>query len=121
MSLDYNLSKIQDWKNRCYIPCREDNTKVRVAPDTEAIIFATISVGMNTITESNWKEFYARDLMLQKLYSNQRLENMLKAEQIRAHIGLSTNASNFTRLQFLKGLNFWLDKKKKEVEHLNKK
>ena len=49
MALNYDLTKVAaDWKDDA------------VWPITNALIWGTMSVGMNSISEVDWKEFYRR-------------------------------------------------------------
>ena len=49
MSLNYDLCGVKaDYKDDA------------VWPITSALIWGTMSVGLNAITEKNWEEFYAR-------------------------------------------------------------
>ena len=52
MALHYDLTDVKaDWKS-------DD-----VWPTTHALIMGTMSVGMHSITEKNWQEFYTRGYM----------------------------------------------------------
>lgn len=66
------------------------------ASNTDAMIWATMGVGIGRITEENWPEFYAR-LKTSGYYGDQ-----ITPELVRRYVGLSTNVSNETRLQWLK-------------------
>ena len=65
---------------------------------TEGIIFSTMSVDMNSITEENAIEFYARLQMLSTIYNGffyNKETNEYEAptfEDVRIRIGLNTNA-----------------------------
>ena len=74
MSLNWDLNKIRD--EVCWRKCTETwpdkwdcSDKQRAAgtefmhPGTNSLIWATMSVGLNSITEKNCREFYARAKM----------------------------------------------------------
>jgi hypothetical protein len=91
---------------------------------TEALIFATMSIGMDEITTENAGEFYARIKILEgvigsivsiptdkadEFYSR---EYYFSTGEISRRIGLKTNASLLTRTKFLNhmlkvGVNFY--------------
>jgi len=55
MSLDWNVSNVKDYQTVCWIP-NNDSPDTRLNPVTEALIFYTMTVGMNVITEANADE-----------------------------------------------------------------
>lgn len=128
MSLDYNLGKIEDWENVCFIerdalpseaPRADENGKIReMAALTHAMIFATISVKLGQITEKNANEFYARMKILERLWgpfvykmeNGEKSDVELTPEDIRAHIGLSTNVIDESRAQFMKAVKNEMDR-----------
>jgi hypothetical protein len=78
MSLDYDLTKIADEEelhnvgrggNEPPFPTGspEDIEGNRQWAITNGLIWATISVGMGTITEDNWQKFYQRIKVLERL------------------------------------------------------
>jgi len=100
MSLDYDLTKIQDHKNVCWNP----NGKIN--PITEIIIFMTVGVGIGDLSEENATEFYKRVDIWQRLMSpllrnNDGTSYYITPEDISDHIGLKTNVFPMeTRAQF---------------------
>lgn len=62
---------------------------------TDFVIWTTMGVGIGKITEANWSEFYAR--MVVAGYAKN-----LDPEWVHRYVGLSTNVSNETRLQWMK-------------------
>jgi hypothetical protein len=93
MSLNYDLQNVKaDWKS-------DD-----VWPITNALIWGTMSVGMNSITEANWREFYTRAYIIQTIHGSWIYENgdhrFITPQEIRDHIGLGTNATNYTAAKF---------------------
>ena len=90
-------------------------------PETEILIYHTMAVGMGSITEKNYNEFYMRVLIWEALesgskhsegsaeYWNRRDGTNFKAgdsfitwERVRGHIGLCTNVSTESRPKWIK-------------------
>lgn len=113
MSLDYDLSKIPESIRLVEGEPDEHGPTKRLNPITEALIFATISVGMSEITEKNWKKFADRLTIVQNLDGGYLVRPIpeihggitayITDEDVKNHIGLATNASNKTDAQFNKG------------------
>jgi hypothetical protein len=109
MSLDYETKNIKNYKD-LWVPSTEGRVKLNQL--TEMLIFSTMTIGMGSITEDNWKEFYSRCVILETgCYKNQipvdTLEPVWKweivsPEDIYRHIGLVTNAPKMTKAQFAK-------------------
>ena len=99
MALHYDLTDVKaDWKS-------DD-----VWPTTNALIMGTMSVGMNSITEKNWKEFYTRCYMIERIHGAWRYNSKgepitVKPEEVKEHIGLGTNASRYTNAEFKKSID----------------
>jgi hypothetical protein len=101
MSLDWYVADVDNYKERCWVEC-EDGEYV-LSPMTNTLIWAAMRIGMNGITEKNWNEFYARML----LDPRSRREDgylFIKPEDVKAHIGLSTNVSSVSRTKWFKAL-----------------
>lgn len=95
MSLDWNVSKIADYESRCYIGEGEER---RLSGLTETLIWASLSTGIGTLKESNYREAFARLAMIEKLNGAFRRTPQgqpvyLTLAEVRAHVGLYTNAS----------------------------
>ena len=111
MSLNYNLTNIPDHESICY---REINGETHLAPLTTSLIFSTMLIDMDSITEENAVEFLARCEMAARIYdaflqmqntdTGEIINKHYTLEMIRSHIGLKTNANNYTRKQWLKDL-----------------
>lgn len=102
MSLNFNLSKIKDFEKACYV---ETSEGLRYNPITEALIFATMAVGLGQITEKNVDEFARRLDVVQGidgcfLRGADGKPYSLTKEHVQKHIGLTTNASNWQRRTF---------------------
>ena len=100
MALTYDLTAIADWS---------DLTKGAEWSKTEALIFATMSIGMDEITAENAGEFYARIKILEGaiesfvsvIEEGEFRSYFFTVEDITRRIGLSTNAGRETRAKFL--------------------
>ena len=63
MSLNYDLGKIQNFKDLCWLPNEvgEDGKQTfSLNPVTRALTFHAMGIGMGSITKKNWKEFFIR-------------------------------------------------------------
>jgi|TARA_B100000900_G_C20240030_1_gene577498 hypothetical protein len=99
MALNYDLTKVAaDYKDDA------------VWPTTNALIWGTMSVGLNSITEKNWKEFYTRCYMIELIHGAWRYNDKgdpirIQPEEVKEHIGLHTNATNYSNAQFKKQID----------------
>lgn len=92
--------------------CAEQATTKEGWVLTEALIWSTIFIGINKITEKNVEEFYGRLATYEQMFSpltyrasgDHAEKNYTTYAELRHRIGLSTNASAKTRKQFLKNL-----------------
>ena len=114
MSLNWNVEKIDNYKQVCWLPTgekHEDGTeKTRLNPVTEALIFGTMSVGLGSITDKNVDEFAARFRIIEKCHGAMLIKPgkggkghkpwYLTDEDFTAHIGLVCNVSNETRAKW---------------------
>lgn len=105
MSLDYSLEEIKDFRVVCLT---EDG---EVSQVTTAIIFETIVTGINRITKSTVSEFLWRSKVISLTKESPLLEVMTKdgptgrdltLDEVKAHVGLKTNAAPLSRWKFLK-------------------
>jgi hypothetical protein len=100
MSLDFRVTDIKDYERIT----KDDAGDWR--PVTTALVFMTMGVGMPRITEKNADEFYARVSIMEAINGavlrGPDGDVFLKREDVRAHIGLGTNAQTWTRPQFIK-------------------
>ena len=96
MSLNWDATKVKD---------RENFTDEQFQM-LDNMIWFTMAVGMREITEDNAKEFHARVQLIEKLHGALMgvgpSERFLKLEDVQMCIGLTTNASTYTRNQFTK-------------------
>lgn len=93
MGLHWDLSKVQDSEE-----ITENEWGI-----TETIIWMTMSVGLQGITEENVDEFCARAAILQALHSPWLSQGIyVTDEMIRRRVGLFTNVGNEKRAAWLK-------------------
>lgn len=134
MSLNFDLSKIANYETTCYeaiedTPERletlvrsisffgpswgydgDDRTRViRMRAVTHVLVWGTMSVMMGSITEKNWRVFYTRFAMMEaalgaSLVGSKGEPIKVTPEQVRAHIGLTTNVRTESAGKF----NGWL-------------
>lgn len=112
MALHFDYSEVKPYQNM-FIK-REDGEYHGAL--LEAMIWATMSVGIGRITEKNAAEFYARLALLRKIDGAPEIT----PEQVRWHIGLRTNVSDESRAQFLKRLSTDLKRSVRHYEHETK-
>ena len=111
MALNWNLSNCEDHKS-----LQTDDEW----PITNALIWATMSVGIRDITEKTIPEFYARLSVWEKivgplLYGKDEETGKLEERGIEVadlvkRIGLHTNASSMTRAEWRKNLASYFDR-----------
>ena len=105
MSLNWNLSRM---RNRDIATDADD----KLSPRTEAMIWATMAVGIGRITERNAEEFARRIALFETahgaLRSNADGPIYITLDEVRLHIGLSTNVADTSRAawdkRFARGL-----------------
>jgi len=150
MSLDFNFSKIQNWKEvtrkkiaddvsqeqikleilngaSYYYDEDEEGNKTYVSymnPVTNALIWGCMMIEMGRITEKNYAEFWLRLSMDDgvsgsgRIYEGKGGYRSVTLEEVRQHIGLSTNVSTGTKTQFYNKL---LKRAQREAEKLDRK
>jgi hypothetical protein len=121
MSLNYDLTKITDYKSLCWREAKDEKGQTVIGADgqpvlnmdaiTYTLVFGTIMVGFREITEANAEEFTTR---LRDWWSvdsegpirewidgaDLPVERHVTIEEVRAHIGLKTNAINYSARKF---------------------
>ena len=93
---------------------------------TNALIWATMSTGLNEITEENLPEFYARLHVWETIVgpltwgtneeTGKEEERFIEVEDLRKRIGLHTNASRETRAEWKKKLSSYFDRQLDECK-----
>ena len=111
MPLNYDYSKVKE-STKTWEPDGtfddEGNPMGKMTEVLHTLIWTTMSVGMSSITEKNWKDFYTRmkllgsDRSLLRRDENGGYTVPISAQEVKDHIGLMTNATTLTKLQFLK-------------------
>jgi len=111
MPLNYDYSKVKE-STKTWEPDGtfddEGNPMGQMTEVLNSLIWTTMSIGMSSITEKNWKDFYTRmkllgsDRSLLRRDENGGYTVPISAQEVKDHIGLMTNASTLTKLQFLK-------------------
>lgn len=101
MALNYDLTKIAD-QDALWIG---DDDDAPMNPVTNALIHATMAIGMPTITAENVTEVWARisvwqDILGAMLVGPGGIDQFVTPDDVRAHIGLKTNASALTNAKF---------------------
>ena len=116
MALHWSLSKIKDKETVCFY--EKDGARTMKGA-TEALIWATMIIGLPDITEKNAEEFYFRIRFYERAQG--ALRNMMSADgegitpvffsadEVRKHIGLCTNASRETRHAWIKRMSKRID------------
>lgn len=110
MSLDWSIDRVKDYKNRCWVPA-EKKGRVKLADDTDFLVWATMVVDLGSITKTNWPEWAFRLQVLKQCryplsheYSKEggTLEYWVTIQQIKDHIGMGTNVTTLPRGKWLR-------------------
>lgn len=110
MSLNWNVENVKGYKELCWVSAPADAPHGEykkgediLNPVTHALIFHTIAIGIGEITEENAREFYVRvhcweAMKGASLQHREKidgkdtiLQDYITEEQVREHIGLTTN------------------------------
>lgn len=101
MGLSWNVEKVEGYEEKCFYvdeECGPDERKL--SPLTNALIWHTLSVGLNEITEDNVANFYARVALIEKIdgpsLRGKDGPYSITPEDVKSHIGLWTNATSYT-------------------------
>lgn len=97
MALNWNIAKVKEYE------------KVKTEAEwavTNLLIWATMFVGFRSITKDNYKEFYKRlhlyELVNGAFLYKDRQPKYITEAQVERRIGLETNASTFSRTEFMR-------------------
>jgi hypothetical protein len=93
MALNFNFAQVSEWQK-----LHSDNAEWA---KTEHIIWHTMAVHLNAITEKNWEKFAQRYFAWHKLH-NTPANGKVSVDDIKRRIGLRTNVTNKTDAQFRK-------------------
>ena len=72
MSLNWDVSNIEDFKQLCFIPDTIDEKgivhpdRVRLNPITDVLIWGSMSIGVSRITKKNYRDVHRRYKMLEQ-------------------------------------------------------
>lgn len=121
MALYWDLSKIKDYEKECFIGEGEERV---MKPVTNSLIWTTMIIGIGNWTEKDIDEVYIRVNQYERMtgptiyvdddgnrFGGNRLngeldkDGYITRDEIRKHIGLSTNVARMTTAQWLKRLD----------------
>lgn len=111
MSLRFDVSKVADHENLCWTKDQWGHEVAALV--TQALAMFSVRIGMNQITPANAEEFAervaaveAQDGVFITDFDEETgwFPRPITVEDVRAHIGLHTNASGMTKTQFRKSL-----------------
>ena len=115
MSLNYDLSKITQFKNNFDLAYQEykgmDGTYTDVKRDLKQLIFSSMMISLNSITYKNVSEWYARLLVCEEVYSmnvfetwegNELVKIPIEPKLLTQYLGLATNSTNRSRSEWVK-------------------
>lgn len=119
MGLDWDVSNCRDWKEM-----QADPTERAI---TEAIVWATMSVGINEIEAYTVSEFYHRCRLYDSLYGERMYTGIedkdwkyhsvpkpISMEDLKRRIGMRTNASELTTYRFFQKLRQAFDREEEK-------
>lgn len=129
MSLDWDLTKIENYKKKCWHETEDGKQSLNGL--TETIIYMTMFIGINPITFKNIEEFYLRTFLHEKVsgpmrtgYSKEKDKfspMYISWQDIVDHVGLTTNASSLTWAQFSKKLKGMAERQIGDAKRLERK
>ena len=119
MSLNWDVSNIEDFKQLWFIPDTIDEKgivhpdRVRLNPITDVLIWGSMSIGVSRITKKNYRDVHRRYKMLEqagicfltggKTDDGKVLKDRNPSlKEIFLHIGLSTNVTALSNVKFLR-------------------
>ena len=93
-----SYAKIKDYDKVCYIPDeKEKNEKgeplYNLNPITSYLRIATMTIGMHSITEKNYKDFYQRLMFQITLSEYKTYLGTITLDDVKSHIGLEVQQS----------------------------
>jgi hypothetical protein len=105
MPLNYNLERIANYEDVCWLTTPDGVTHKPMNPKTEALIFITIAIGLPEIRTDNVDEFAIRCAMWEKVAGPMCRDGKgdpwpITRGDVEAHVGLSTTASSLTLARF---------------------
>ena len=111
----WNIEKVENYETACWTKAEDDEYgRVRLQPVTNALVEGTAFIGIGSITKKNYEKVYMRYEMArfasEAVYSeyDERkgyfVGRQITLQQVKAHIGLWTNATRLTDAQYRKRL-----------------
>ena len=109
MALTFDLAAVIAREGADYVTSPTDDD--RLAGTTDALIWATMIVGISRITEQNAAEFFARVAAYEGAHRLRRFGPAVTFEDVWRHRGLATNASRMTPAAWGKRIaSIWKEK-----------
>lgn len=107
--LSYNFGNVKNFDSVCLREKKDENgEKFRgLTAETEYLVWKTCVIGISKITKANAKEVHFRIAMYERLFDPKCFCTL---DLVKKHIGLETNASNYSRTQFLKNISQHLER-----------
>lgn len=104
MSLDFDLGGIKNYKELCWTDAETGGK--RLAGLTHTLVWDTMVIGLNEVTEKNIDEWMYRLHIMDRAYPR---GFEITRQDLVNHIGLRTNTSTLTRAAFKKKAMGMLD------------
>ena len=116
----WNIEKVKDYETACWTKAEDDEYgRVRLEVVTEALVNGAGFIGINEITKRNYEKVYMRYEMARfasepvaQVFDPKKghlVARRITLEEVKAHIGLWTNATRLTDAQY----------KKRLIEHIS--
>lgn len=122
MALTFHVGNIANHEHVTTRPSTRDKEDQEWHPVTDALVWSSIVCGYNHITEANYKEVAARLAQYQAViggilgYQIMPKVNITE-EDVRMHIGLTTNASTLTKAQWRKKIVDMVEREAETIQH----
>ena len=105
MALHWNVTEITAREGEAFVWPKDEHGEQRLNGLVECVIWATMFVGLPTITDANAEEFAVRLAQWEHgLGCLSTRGTPITPDEVRRCIGLTTNASSHTRAKFHKQL-----------------
>jgi hypothetical protein len=109
MTLDLNWSRVFDYENVCEMIDPETGRRSST-PKVYVLGVLMMHVGINHLTHDNAAEFYTRIKLIEACFGGGLMQDNkgklvgITAEDVYNHVGLTSNVSTYTTMQFYKHL-----------------
>ena len=109
MALNWDVTGVENWEELFKSKNEEDSQMTKIY---ERVLMFSLTIGVRNITDKNWKKFFHRVYMWERLkganyYGREAV--YIKDTDVKRMIGLKTNASEFSKTEFLKKLSWGMD------------